>query len=473
MLLDAIPCSVLLIDRDMRVVDANPHFLERARRSHADTVQQPLARVFPAVLFEQTNMASQIRQVFSENRPIKGERIAYRAPGIPFRIYYYSILPFCAGGAVENIMLLMEDVTERIRLSEEVRRMERNLASVVESASDIVLSTDLDAKVMTWNPAAEKATGLGMQHMKNQSFLECCPPDQHKEIKGILHDMGRRNRWRMVEFDLMTKMGTRFPVSWVFSPMKDDQDKTVGIVGVGRNITDHRKLEMQLHQSQKLASLGVMAGGIAHELRNPLAVCSSAAQFLMDDDISRDFLRECADKIHTGIKRASGIIENLMKLTRPVSEKEMTAVDIAFILRETLVLVSHQARVQKIKVKQKVPEAAVKISGMASLLQQVFMNLFLNAIEVMPDQGTLSVSLEKQDGEAVVRVADTGPGISKKHLDKIFDPFYTAGKVGKGVGLGLSICHAIVKEHGGTIEVDSAAGKGTSFTVKLPASPRA
>jgi len=468
MLLDAIPSSVLLIDRERRVVGTNRNFLEKSRRTLAETIHQPLVSVFPAVLFKQARMEEQIDGVFAENRPVTGQRVAYRAPRIPYRIYYYSILPFAWDGVVENVMLLMEDVTERVRLSEEVRRTERHLASVVESASDIVLSTDTEGRVLTWNPAAESLTGFDLLEARTRSFLDFCPRDQQPEVRKALSGMRREGDWQMVEFDLVTRLGQRCPFSWVFSPMKDDEGRTVGAVGVGRNITDHRKLEMQLLQSQKLAALGVMAGGIAHELRNPLAVCSSAAQFLMEEDCPQDFRKECADKIYKGIRRASDIIENLMKLARPAASKEMVAVDLAFILRETLMLVARQARVQNIAILQEMPRQGAMVRGMAGLLQQMFMNLFLNAIQVMPDGGTLRVAVATGGGQAVVEVSDTGPGIPAMHMDKIFDPFYTTSAVGKGMGLGLSLCYPIVKEHGGTIEADSVEGEGATFTVRLP-----
>ena len=153
MLLEAIPSSVLLIDRDLRIVSVNRNFLEKNRRSLAETIDRRLDQVFPAIIFEQMDFPGRIRQVFEHNSRIKGERMTYRAPGIPLRIYYYSILPFSWQGEVELAMLLMEDVTEQVRLSEEVQRVERHLASVVESAQDIVLSTDMQGKILTWNTA--------------------------------------------------------------------------------------------------------------------------------------------------------------------------------------------------------------------------------------------------------------------------------------------------------------------------------
>ncbi len=468
MLLDAVPSSVLLIDRDMRVFSANRNFLEKSRRSISNTIGCRLEEIFPSIILNNMDITGCIRQVFDKNKPTIGERMTYRGPGVPTRIYYYRILPFSWKGVVESVMLLMDDVTEQMRLSEEVLLMERHLASVVESASDIVLSTDIEGRILTWNAAAERLSGHTIHEVKKRFFFEYCIEDQQEEVKKVFANLKNGKKSQMAEWDLITKHGECIQVAWVCSPMKDDQAKTVGIVAVGRNLTERHKFEMQLLQSQKLAALGVMAGGIAHEIRNPLAICSSAAQFLMDDDITPAFLKQCAEKIHAGIQRASIIIENLLRFARPSARTEKVQVDLFSIIKETLTLITNQARLQKVVLTSHFPKEPVLIWGIASLLQQVFMNFFLNAINAMPDGGTLSITAEKTVSEVLIRITDTGKGISKVDIENIFDPFFTRLPVGKGTGLGLSICYSIVKQHFGSIEVDSFEGKGSTFTIKLP-----
>ncbi|HEY9073137.1 MAG TPA: PAS domain S-box protein, partial [Desulfobaccales bacterium] len=347
MLLEAIPSSVLLIDRDLRIVSVNRNFLDKNRRTLPDTIGHRLEEVFPAIIIDQMDFPGRIRQVFEKNFRIKGERMTYRAPGIPMRIYYYSILPFSWMGVVELAMLLMEDVTEQVRLSEEVRRVERHLALVVESAQDIVLSTDMAGSILTWNTAAERLSGFALHEVRGQNFFDFCADNDHGEMRRVFANLRAGKEAQISEWDLKTWKGGRLPVSWIFSPMKDHLSQTAGVVAVGRDLTERRKFEAQLLQSQKLAALGVMAGGIAHEIRNPLAVCSSAAQFIMEEDITPEFRRECAAKIHTGIQRASMIIENLLRFARPSVKTELKEIDLTALLEETLSLVSNQARIQK------------------------------------------------------------------------------------------------------------------------------
>ena len=468
MLLEAIPSSVLLIDRDLRIVSVNRNFLEKNRRTLPDTIGRRLDEVFPAIIIDQMDFSGRIRQVFEKNYHIKGERMTYRAPGIPLRIYYYSILPFSWKGVVELAMLLMEDVTEQVRLSEEVRRVERHLASVVESAQDIVLSTDMEARILTWNTAAERLSGFTLNEVRGQNFFDLFSRDDQGEMGNVFANLRAGKDVQMAEWDLKTKDGGRVPVSWIFSPMKDHLSQTAGVVAVGRDLTERRKFEAQLLQSQKLAALGVMAGGIAHEIRNPLAVCASAAQFIMESNISPEFRQECAEKIHAGIHRASMIIENLLRFSRPSVQTDLKEIDLNSLLEETLSLVTNQARIQKIELHWQLAPESIWISGMEGLLQQAFLNLLLNAIKSMPDGGALGIALGKTDSEAWVSISDTGHGIAPMDLNNIFDPFYTTAPAGQGSGLGLSICYSIIKQHFGTITVDSEEGKGSTFIVRLP-----
>jgi signal transduction histidine kinase len=270
------------------------------------------------------------------------------------------------------------------------------------------------------------------------------------------------------EWDMVTNANKRVPISWVFSPMKDEIGRLVGMVAVGRDLSEHRKLERELRQSQKLAALGVMAGGIAHEVRNPLAICYSAAQFLEECEFESEFHGQCVERILANIQKASVIIENLLRFARPSPATDMTLVNIVTTCQDTLKLVDNQAKIQKISIPVKINIERAMVRGNASLLQQVFLNLFLNAMNAMPDGGTLSLVLDKSDSELLVGITDTGHGIPKDDIENIFDPFYTRAPVGKGTGLGLSICYSILKQHSGSLQVDSVQGKGSTFTVKLP-----
>ena len=466
MLMDTIPSSVLLLDENLCVVLANRNFLEKSRRTIEVTAGKRLAEVFPEAILAGMGLEQQIRNVFRSSHAMEGQRLTYRAPGVPIRVYYLSVVPVNWAGQVDHVLLLMDDVTEQMRLGEEIRRMERHLASVVESASDIVVSTDTDGKILTWNKAAQKTTGYELEELKGRPFFDFCDPADDAGMRRLFAK-GADNSSR-IESNLKTKDGQSRPVSWVFSQMTDDAARTVGFVVVGRDLTEQRKFELQILESQKLAALGVMARGIAHEIRTPLAISSSAAQFLSEDDLTPEFRRECAEKVHGGIRKASNIIENLLRFAHPSAGKSKTHLDLLRVVREALTLVDNQARVQNVEIRTHFPARPCTVLGVSGPLEQVFINLLLNAMNAMPNGGAVDITAQQTAVDVRVCVADNGEGILAEDRDKIFDPFFTRAALGMGTGLGLSICHSIVDQHGGSIDVESQSGKGSAFTVILP-----
>ncbi len=471
MLLEAIPSSVLLISRNLRILSANRNFLEKGRTTLSDTLGSKIEEVFPAVIIEQMDIAKRIKEVLETNKPIKGERMSYRAPGVSLRIYYYSLIPFFRQGRAKGILLLMDDVTEQLRLGEEVRQGEMHRLRIVDSASDLIFSTDCAGNILTWNAAAEKLLGYSSAEVEGRKFVELCASEERADIQRIFDHIDTLDIPQNKECSMLSTKGANVNlISWVFSPLPDHLNQSVGIVAVGRDLTETRRLEMELIQSQRLAALGVMSGGIAHEIKNPLAICSSAAQFLAEEeDCTPKFRRECVDKICRSIQRATAIIDSLRNFAKPYVKSRTSQVNLVETIRETRKLLSHQAKLQQVVVSVSSPADNILVEGEPTLLQQLFLNLFTNALTAMPTGGGgVKVEVCLTEAHVSVRVSDTGCGIGEQNIGKIFDPFFSTAPVGKGTGLGLSICYAIVQQHGGTITAESTVGQGSSFTVKLP-----
>ena len=468
LLLGSLPFSSLLIDRGMRVVSASRNFYEKARRTEGDTIGAPLRDVFPGAILEFTDLEAKVRGVFDSGQPLQGTQMTYRAPGVPTRIYYYKVVPVKSGGVVLHAMLLMDDITEKVQLSEKARMAERHLASVVESANDLVVSTDAVGRVVSWNAAAESISGYRFAEVHGRLLPDLCEVAQRSDMEHIILRLAAGDVVKSQEFNLVGRSGNPVPVDWSCSPIRDDAGKVTGVVAVGRDLSERRAFEKHIYESEKLSALSVMAGGIAHEVRNPLSVSFSAAQFLLDETHEPAFQRECVEKIIRGIERASTIIENLLRFAPPSPTDVDEPVNLVALGRETANMVAPQAKLQKIRIVEDYPESAVRTSGNPHLLQQVIMNLILNAIQAMPDGGEVTATVRPEAGAAVAILKDTGCGISPLHIGNIFDPFFTTQPVGKGTGLGLSICHTVVMQHGGSIGVDSVEGVGSTFTVRLP-----
>jgi len=245
-------------------------------------------------------------------------------------------------------------------------------------------------------------------------------------------------------------------------------------------LKDLKEAQAQLIQAEKMAGIGQLAAGVAHELNNPLGGILGYCQFALEK-ITKKPLKELTGEdissysqylkdIEQQSKRCKAIIQSLLKFSRASVKEDFEPIDINSILKETFTFVNHQMEKHKVKLEEVLSPSLPRISGNTSQLQQVFTNLILNAIQVMPDGGRLTVldKLSEDKRSLEISFADTGEGISKENLSKIFEPFFTTKKVGQGTGLGLSVSYGIVKEHGGDIQVESTVGKGTTFTVILP-----
>ena len=474
-ILASIPASVLLVDRQLRVASANRNFLEKSRRSEESTFGHPLNEVFPRALLAYTRLEERVRKVFVMGQAEDGGEISYRAPGLLTRVYFYRLTPVYAEATspVEYVMLLMEDITERIQLGEEIRRAERHLASVVESANDIVISMDQMGTINTWNSTAEMLSGFNRREVKGHSLISFCQPDEQEALQPLLQKLERGEKSNAnIEFNLITKEKNAVPVAWSLAAMLDDLGKVNGMVAIGRDLTERRRMEAQLIQSAKMAALGVMAGGIAHEIRNPLGICAVTAQLIQEHLDDPQLIAEATEKIYVAVRRASNIIENLLKFVRPASDVRMAPLNINHILDDTLTLIASETVSRQINVQQQLTHALPLVMGNRSLLQQVFTNLILNAIAAMPAGGQLCVRTQTNQGQILVSFADTGKGIADQDLEHIFEPFFTTMPVGQGTGLGLSISYAIIQQHGGQIIVESQTNQGSIFTVWLPSTEK-
>lgn len=466
--LESIPSSLVVLDRAMRVVSANRNFLDKARREERNTLGYGIEDVFPPAIAQYTRLRQKVREVFRTGQAVMGGKVAYRAPGLPTHIYYYRLIPIKRDEKVENVILFMDDITERERLEEEVRLAERHLASVVECANDLVVSLDCEGRVVTWNLAAEYISGFKVEQIQGKSLVSLCPVDQRALMEQMLSLLVHGKAVQHTEINLLTSDHQAIPIAWSCSPMLSDLGDVIGIVAVGRDLTERRRLEAQLIQSAKMASLGVMAGGIAHELRNPLGIISASAQLLIDHIGNFQLHNECAQRIHIATKRASLIIENLLKFARPMSER-MHEVDVNIVIEETFVLLTHQLSHQQVDLRKDLQPELPRVHGNPALLQQVFTNLILNACNAMSYGGVLTVITREIDmGQVEIVFKDTGHGIAPENLTRIFDPFFTTMPVGKGTGLGLSISYSIIQQHNGIIEATSQVGQGAAFVIRLP-----
>jgi signal transduction histidine kinase len=251
------------------------------------------------------------------------------------------------------------------------------------------------------------------------------------------------------------------------TPLRDSHADVVGSIVIVEDISSRVQLEEQLQISEKMASIGLLAAGVAHEVNTPLTGISSFTQMLLEGASPDDPTTAVLEKIERQTFRAAKIVNGLLNLARP-AQVDSGPCDVNTVVNDVLSLLEHQLRNGSIQVRKELSDSVPSVQGVEHKLQQVFLNLFLNARDAMPRGGWLTIATRREGGDAVVEVADTGSGIPAEQLSRIYDPIFTTKAIGKGTGLGLSITYGIVQEHGGTISCESQVGQGTRFSIRLP-----
>jgi PAS domain S-box-containing protein len=256
-------------------------------------------------------------------------------------------------------------------------------------------------------------------------------------------------------------------VNAAMHPLRGSSSSPLGSVLMVEDITSRVQLEEQLQISEKMASIGLLAAGVAHEVNTPLTGISSFTQMLLENADPEDPRTRLLEKIERQTFRAAKIVNSLLHLSRPV-QSETGPVDLHVVINDVLSLLEHQFRTASVQVRKDLQADGPMVRAVEHKLQQVFLNLFLNARDAMPKGGWLAIATHRDGDHVVVEVSDTGAGIPAEHLARIYDPFFSTKPIGQGTGLGLSITYGIVQEHDGTIVCDSQVGQGTRFSLSFP-----
>jgi len=351
----------------------------------------------------------------------------------------------------------------------EYERLKDFNENIVESINVGVLAVDLADRIESWNSQMEAMYALPRWQALTRPLGEVFPAAFVEEFYRMRQNPGIHNLYK---FRLKTPAGENRTVNVAIAPLVTKKFNVIGRLIIMDDITERMELEAQLSQADKLSSIGLLAAGVAHEVNTPLAVISSYAQMLskqLQGDPQKGALME---KITRQTFRASEIVNNLLNFSR-TSGTEFADVDVNRIIRDTMALLEHQFKTTKIRVQPELSGHLPPINGNAGRLQQVFLNLFLNARDAMPNGGTLRVATSNGDSVSVV-VSDTGTGIAQEHIRRIYDPFFTTkaspqqAQQSRGTGLGLSVTYGIIQEHAGKIRVESRPGEGTSFYLDFP-----
>jgi len=368
------------------------------------------------------------------------------------------------------------DITERRKMERQLAQQEEFRGRLLESFPDLILVVDLEERYTFVSSRARDLLGVEPQDMLGKKISEL--EDHSPELAALYHDIvsgrqvfasaeyGARHRdgsWRT-----MRAAGSRLVEA---ETKAETETKTSGVIISVRDITVERKLEQQVVQSERLAAMGAMIGGVAHELNNPLTAIMGVSELLQDVETNETSRKQLA-MLQQQARRAAEIVQNLTYFSRPPAPGK-SRINLVEVVERTLNLHAYSLRKNNITV-DFLKEAGVPYAlGDPHQLMQVFLNLIVNAeqaIRETRDKGTLRIRLGRGDNSVWVSFHDDGPGIPKETLASIFDPFYTTKRPGRGTGLGLSICKSVMKEHNGSVEAANSPEGGAVFTVTLPIS---
>ncbi len=351
--------------------------------------------------------------------------------------------------------------------AEELQRLTEYNQNILESMDSGILVLDLDGRVARWNRAMEGLYGRKREEVLSRTLDEIFPASFLEALRGSLVMGDHEEIAHIYKLHLQSPDGRSAIVNVSIAPFEVDSGERHGTVLILEDVTARIRLEDQLQHAEKMASIGLLAAGVAHEVNTPLTGISSYTQMLKEQVKPEDLRFPLLEKIEKQTFRAAKIINNLLNFARS-GAAEFELLDANKLVLEVLSLLEHQLEKARIRVVKELGADLPPVRGNENRLQQVFFNLILNARDAMPRGGWLTLRARADGDTVVIEVSDTGHGIKKEDVKRIYDPFFTTKGIGRGTGLGLSVSYGIVQEHGGAIFVDSAPGKGTTFQVALP-----
>jgi len=375
------------------------------------------------------------------------------------------------GGGV-RVLMCLEDITKNVRADEQIRAQ----AALLDITGDAIFVRDFADRIIYWNEGAHRLYGWTPAEAVGHTSSELLPGSDPFESSRALNAVQTQDQWTG-EVKQKSRRGNELVIQSRWTLVRETDGKPKAILVVNTDITEKKRLESQLLRSQRLESIGTLASGLAHDLNNVLAPIMMAVQFIKDNT-EDDGIRTCFQTLETCSRRGADIIRQVLMFARILINPKHLIQEMQRIANETFP--------RAIEIHTRIPKTPCVLLGDATQIQQVIMNLCVNARDAMPQGGTLTIGLEAKNLDAagaqihpkarpgnyvVISVADTGTGIPPELLDKIFDPFFTTKPLGQGTGLGLPTVLGIAENHGGFVHLETALGTGTTFYIYIPAAP--
>ena len=368
----------------------------------------------------------------------------------------------------------MIDITEKKELEMEISEAEQFLANILQESADAIIVTDNDGVIRTWNKGAEDIFGYSEKNVLGKNIDLITPSDlvEQKEIEELKKRCLNEGHVRNFITERVRKNKRRINVAQTLTSVKDALGKAVAIAWIIRDITERKRIEQELIQTDKMKSIGQLSASLAHEIKNPLNSIVINLEILRSfiDKNTSDELKKPFDKyigiIQTEVTRLDKVIKDFLNFAKPQTTL-YEDVDVNDIISHIVEFLEPETNKNGVTIYKKLSKKLYKIHGEENQLKQIILNLLLNSVQAMPEGGTVTISTDNaKDGKVLISIHDTGIGISTEDASQIFDPFFTTKE--KGSGLGLPMVGQLIKNHGGKIRFESVQDKGTTFYIHFP-----
>ena len=461
--------GIYIVTPDDRILDANPALVRMlSYDSKDDLLSHSLADVLPDA--EQRRL---LRQEVDTQPMLQGREITLiRKDGSPVICLNTAAVVRDTSGKVLRYHGALMDITERREMERRLYQQQEFARRLIDSFPDLILVLDAAGHYTFTSPRVKDILGYDPEEYDSQELGERTFIEDRPALQALFAEIvAGRKSFDSLEIRVRHKNGEWRRIRCHLSPLFSETGKIDGVIISGRDVTELKRLEEQLIQAEKLAAMGQMLAGVAHELNNPLTAILGVTELLRERAGFDESAVRQLDLTHRQARRAARIVQNLLEFSRPAAPQKKP-LDVNSLIERTLQLHEHSLRRNNVEVEFHLQPGLQPVIGDGNQLIQVFLNLISNAehaIREVRESGRIQIRLGQIGGHVSVTVQDDGIGIQPENLPRIFDPFYTTKRPGGGTGLGLSICMSIVREHGGSIDVETLPVGGSAFTVFLPA----
>jgi PAS domain S-box-containing protein len=460
--------GIYIVTPEDQILDVNPALVRiLGYETKSELLSRKVSQVFPDESLRNTIQQEVDRQPVLEGREIT----LIRKDGSPITCLNTAAAVRDAAGKILRYQGALMDISSRREIERRLHKQQEFAHRLVDSFPDLILVLDTQSHYTFVSPRCRDVLGYELEDTRDMQFGGRTHPEDLPALMALYRDIIRgKQSYSSMEVRVRHRQGDWRRILFNFSPLFDESNKIEGVVLSGRDVTDLKRLEEQLIQAEKLAAMGQMLAGVAHELNNPLTAILGVTELVREREGLDDSMKRQLDLTHRQARRAARIVQNLLEFSRPASPQKKS-LDLNSIIERTLQLHEHSLRRNQVAVDFTPRTELPSVVGDANQLIQVLLNLITNAeqaIREVRESGRVQIRLASSGGSLIITVQDDGVGIPSEALPKLFDPFYTTKRPGGGTGLGLSICLSIVREHGGTIQAESLPGGGSAFKVYLP-----